>query len=319
MRTPDREIEKYHNELDAKIAQAHAAVDEAVELHEPSHKFALFSGGNDSLVMTHLLMERDDFDAVVHINTGIGIPETRSFVVGTALHYGWNLVVYYADRHERADGSPDPQVYEDLVLPPEVERGEMDPHERGGFPGPAMHQKMFDRLKGRQIGRLVRDHKQSHDDRILLASGVRSRESARRMPLASRGPINRNGAKLWVNPVLDWHKGHLVAYRQRHQLAENPVSKAICMSGECLCGAFAKPGELAEIKLISPETAERIEELEQRCYAAGYRHGWEGCPSEAWIMEGRGQMTLDQVAPDTMEEFQTCGKCYQRHYESEEE
>lgn len=59
------------------------------------------------------------------------------------------------------------------------------------------------------------------------------------------------------------------------------------MSGECLCGAFAKPGELDEIGYWFPETKAEIEALEIEVRAAGHReaicklgHG-QGSPSKA--------------------------------------
>ena len=45
--------------------------------HRPVKTFALFSGGHDSICSTHLAMESGVADAVVHVNTGIGIPQTR--------------------------------------------------------------------------------------------------------------------------------------------------------------------------------------------------------------------------------------------------
>jgi hypothetical protein len=39
------------------------------------------------------------------------------------------------------------------------------------------------------------------------------------------------------------------------------------MSGECLCGAFARPDELVEIRYHFPEVAQRIDELQVRAVA----------------------------------------------------
>jgi 3'-phosphoadenosine 5'-phosphosulfate sulfotransferase (PAPS reductase)/FAD synthetase len=51
----------------------------AAYLHQPVRRFALFSGGKDSICSTHFTMN-NGADEVVHINTGIGIKETREFV-----------------------------------------------------------------------------------------------------------------------------------------------------------------------------------------------------------------------------------------------
>jgi hypothetical protein len=52
------------------------------------------------------------------------------------------------------------------------------------------------------------------------------------------------------------------------------------MSGECLCGAFAEPDELDQIRFWAPEVAEEIDGLAAEVTAAGnasaerYRWGW---------------------------------------------
>lgn len=61
------------------VPNALAVLDEAIETHDPSHVFALFSGGHDSLTATALTAKHPRFTAAVHINTGIGIEETRDF------------------------------------------------------------------------------------------------------------------------------------------------------------------------------------------------------------------------------------------------
>jgi hypothetical protein len=41
------------------------------------------------------------------------------------------------------------------------------------------------------------------------------------------------------------------------------------MSGDCLCGAYAKPGELAEVGLFYPTVAARLRALQDEAKAAG--------------------------------------------------
>ena len=50
------------------------------------------------------------------------------------------------------------------------------------------------------------------------------------------------------------------------------------MSGECLCGAFAKEGEKARIRFIEPELADYLDRLELEVRAAGHNWGWEDRP-----------------------------------------
>lgn len=71
-------------------------------------------------------------------------------------------------------------------------------------------------------------------------------------------------------------------YMERHQIPRNPVKDLIHMSGECLCGAFAHKGELAEIELWYPDTAAEIRRIEARVREAGFPWGWEEQPPQWW-------------------------------------
>ena len=54
------------------------------------------------------------------------------------------------------------------------------------------------------------------------------------------------------------------------------------MSGECLCGAYARPNELKEIELWFPETGKWLRDLERRVRAAGFPWGWDESPPKWW-------------------------------------
>jgi len=173
--------------MDEEKKSAKKIIERAVEEHEPRLQFALFSGGgHDSLASTHWAM-RNGADAVVHINTGIGIPQTRRFVRDCAVEFGWPLLEYQARKNTKADGTPDPQRYEELVL-------------EWGFPGPSHHGKMYARLKDRQIQRLMRDFREHRGQRQLLITGLRRDESDRRM--AYTDPIDRKGGSGMGKPVI---------------------------------------------------------------------------------------------------------------------
>jgi len=67
--------------------------------------YALFSGGHDSLVNTHYCMENGLADCVVHIDTGIGIPQTKEYVIDRCREHEWPLVIITSDFN-----------YEEIVL-----------------------------------------------------------------------------------------------------------------------------------------------------------------------------------------------------------
>ncbi len=233
-----------------------AIISAAVAEHTPTHVFALFSGGHDSLSSTHVASQHPSFTAAVHINTGIGIEETREFVRATCREHGWPLLEYHA-----REG-----VYVDRCL-------------RYGMPGgPEQHEYTYHVLKSEQIQRLVRDHKQRRHDRIMLVTGVRQDESTRRMRLHPT-PIRRDGVKVWVHPNLHWSGLDVSRYVDDQGLKRNPVVDKLHRSGECLCGALADPKELDEVAFWYPEVARRIRDLEYACFLKGLPYRWGRDPS----------------------------------------
>lgn len=264
-----------------RIIEARAILDEAVALHRPTHVFGLFSGGHDSLTACHVASQHPLFSGVAHINTGIGVEATRTYARDTAALLGWNFKEYHP-----------PVSYDDIVL-------------EHGFPGPGGHFYMYVRLKERCLDQLIREHKKARKDRIVLVTGVRLDESDRRMGHIEA--IVRNRARVWVAPILNWSTENKNEYIDAKGLPRNPVVDRLCMSGECLCGAFARPGEMIEIEAHYPEVAARIRALEARARQAGVHAKWGMRPSKpappdaqlhmemCWSCEAKRQQSAEQV------------------------
>lgn len=259
------------------VCRAVSRIEDAIREHRPSAIFGLFSGGHDSLTCTHIASLVPGFTAAVHINTGIGVNQTRDFVRETAKCQGWRLLEYKAAENVKADGTPDPQDYRAIVL-------------KHGFPGPGQHFMMYSKLKERQLRRVVRDHKKTRNDRIMFIAGCRNQESERRM--RNTKPVDRQGSVIWVNPIHDFSKHDCHSVMAYACLRRSPVVDLIHKSGECLCGSFAKPGELAELKCWFPDTAKEIETLQQEVKA---QHGWgwgERPPRKCGLQKGQTEMPL---------------------------
>lgn len=243
------------------------ALEFAVRRHAPSHVFALFSGGHDSLCSTALAAKHPAFTAAVHINTGIGIAETREFVRATCEKRGWPLIEMH----------PDAKTYRDLVV------------EKGMPAGPKAHNTTYYWLKQRQVRRLVAEHKQGRHGRIALVTGIRTQESERRMAAVMSVPVHRIGAQVWVNPILAWSKADCNDFMAAEGLEPNEVVVRCHRSGECLCGALARRSELAEIEFWYPAVAREIRKYEQLAEALGHR-------DDRWAVRqnvSRDQMRLD--------------------------
>ena len=314
--------------------EAFDIVERASDVHHPEAIFLFFSGGYDSLVATDVVhnhlanpfvevypdVYRQRVVKVVHVNTVIGIEETRQYVRMMAQWMHWELAEYTT-----------PVRYEDII-------------KRYGFPGPSSHRYMYVQLKERAIDQLVRDHtynrtnwrsliapvlaqsecmtlaqkqllyasllemypifKHATHSRILFVTGVRKQESKRRMGHVK--PIQEQGRRVWVAPLLNWTKEDIYQHIDFWQLPRNQVVDMLHMSGECLCGSYAHQGELDEICFWYPETGEHIKELEKMVRGEGFVWGWEDAPPSWWNAVQCGQTQLPGFAS-------LCSSCEARH------
>lgn len=262
------------------LERSQAILDEAIAgIQADGKKVAgivlLFSGGNDSTTLAHMFRQQATHAA--HANTGIGIEQTRQYVRDTCASWGLPLI----EEHPREG-----ETYADLVLGRCVARTGPNAGKvvwGKGFPGPASHWLMYTRLKERALER-VRNQLVANPrrERVIFLAGRRAEESARRRKRLGeeRGmdPVERKGSIVWVSPLTHWSKLDLNAYRKEFpDCPRNEVADLLHMSGECLCGAFAKAGELEEIAWWFPEAAAEIRKLEATAEELGLEHckwGW---------------------------------------------
>lgn len=276
------------------IGEARDLLDLAIEKHITNDgrivaaTVGLYSGGNDSTTLVHLF--RHDLDYAAHANTTIGIEETREFVRNTCETWGLPLIEHKPPRLE--------DRYRALVL-------------AYGFPGPAHHWKMFQRLKERSLRQVQRELVTNpRKERVVFLGGIRRSESERRK---NRQEMHREGSVVWVSPLVNWTKLDLNTYRlMAGDVPSNPASDLIHMSGECLCGAFAAPGEREEIDAWFPAALDEVRELEtliaDRDDIPDHRKTWgwgadpakkslDGKPSPSGALcsscDSRFQMTFD--------------------------
>lgn len=251
--TRDREAEKHRKKfvfvspeeidnlsLDECLSITKKIIDLANELYPNTvARLSLLSGGNDSVAAFYAV--KDYIDHVVHINTGIGIEQTRIFVRDLCRLHDVNLI-------EKLP--PDGCRYEDLIM-------------EYGFPSANLHYLMYNRLKQRAL-REVRNQfvKRRKKDIVQYYTGVRYAESTRRKKTTD--DIMKEGSIVWVAPIAHWSNKNMVEFRKKYNIPVNEVSSNLHMSGECLCGAFAKKGELEQIRFFYPETAAYIDSLQEK-------------------------------------------------------
>ncbi|WP_169514711.1 phosphoadenosine phosphosulfate reductase family protein [Actinomadura atramentaria] len=268
--------------LDEAIARAHEIIGEALDRFPIVARQALMSGGNDSTVLAHLVrpyLDSSEHDAIVHVNTGIGIEQTRQYVRDTAA--GWGLPL--RELHPR-------DSYDALVLGRVIARTGPNAGRRQvwmGFPGPAGHRVMYRRLKDEplQRNRAAILGSAGRSRKVLYLAGMRWDESQRRFRNAAE--IDPQGGIVWCSPIVHFTNAQMHEYRRRYGLPCNEVADLLHMSGECLCGAYAKPGELDEIEAWYPNTAYRIRSLEKQAADLGIKNcRWGQKPAGATIKPG---------------------------------
>lgn len=264
--------------------ESRSILDTAIEQYKPTHVFAMFSGGYDSLVTAHVTAQHPAFSGCVHINTGTGIPETREYVYETCRQQGWPLKEYQSEPKDS---------YESWVL-------------TGGFPGPAMHPVMFNRLKDRGIAMLVREHKRRRRDKIMLVAGARRSESVRRMGQSQETRVDpSSSARVWTNPIYHWSKDDVLDYKALHSLPNNPVVDLLHRSGECNCGCFAQDDEREMFRMFYPEFHAWLSKLEQQVHEAGFPWNWGEAPPAWYQQQQKGQEALFDFLP-------LCSSCMAR-------
>jgi len=147
---------------------------------------------------------------------------------------------------------------------------------KNGFPGPGLHYLYYQKLKELALDAARHDLlTNNRKQRLVFIAGRRRQESARRSKTDGlNGPkvpiYERDGSAIWISPLVMWTSLDMNTYRLMHpDVPHNQVSDVLHMSGECLCGAYAKPGELDEIGYWYPEMKAEIRSLEAEVRAAG--------------------------------------------------
>jgi 3'-phosphoadenosine 5'-phosphosulfate sulfotransferase (PAPS reductase)/FAD synthetase len=246
----DLRLPIFDRTIDQAIAEAVEIVQEAKVEHRPSRTFLLYSGGNDSQVLLHAMAPFAD--EIVHVDTGVGIPEVADFCRRVAS--GFQLP-YTEERP--------PRSYDSLVLTKGI-TGVVSGWD--GLPGPGMHRYTYSRLKERCFEAVLRRHRQYNGERFMLLSGIRRAESARRSKTAT---VHRKGGQVWVQPLNSWDNDEMAEYRKRFDIPQSEVAANLHMSGECLCGAMADQGpdreERSQIRFFYPQFDKRLTLLEQAC------------------------------------------------------
>jgi len=244
----------------------------------PFSKFALFSGGHDSLVSTHYTMENDMAECVLHLDTNTGIPENLEYIRDVCEQYDWPLEVYES-----------PVGLEEFA-------------KEFGFPKAGAHNIAYGWFKLKPLREAARDSVESRQE---MYSGIRRDESERRMRIVE--DTSKQHTWTWYAPIADWTKEDCEEYIDEHDLPRNEVVSEIHRSGDCYCGAFAhRDTELIDLSAKYPEHAEWLLNTEKRVQEERGTDGdycW-------WGAEGVSSERLRELEEDEDSRIPTlCQKC----------
>lgn len=287
----------FPDDVDAQAANTARRVIAAAP--ETDGVYALVSGGHDSLTAMHIVYQSRnlDLDGIIHINTGIGIPETTAFVT------------------ERAETLDIP--YYEVGAPcndPGQEHEYRRPHEeytaliqRFGFPGPGAHKYMYWNLKEKPLSRFLK----TLEDDLLLISGVSRHESQNRMENVDASGQQEYLGYPTISPLVEFTPLDVRRYRRGLDLSMSPVKETLEISGECLCGAFSKQKELRMIRLFYPDVYRRILCLEATVGAVA---ALDDGPDETYNRWGHNRLKAhEREAMDDSDQMLLCQSCEQRH------
>lgn len=225
-------------------------------------------------------------DYVFHVNTGTGIKETTDYVRETFAHENY---------YEPHAGS----AYEDYVM-------------RKGFIGRGhskAHPIAWHLLKAgpyrKAVSKLIRKGRRNRP--VLLLNGARKTESANRS-LNLKDEINPDSKtpNYWVNLIHHWSDKDCQDFLLERKVKQNPVSKKMCRSGECMCGTMQSKADRAEASVLFPEWKEWIDNLEQKVMQK-FPWGWGDDVPKWWqdVQSGQYDMFFKEGEPY----MPMCGNC----------
>lgn len=229
--------------FDAKIVKTDQIIKRAIKLYQPSYIVSMVSGGKDS-ACNHAVLEElgVKIDLVIHGNTRCGIPDTTKFVTD---YYGTRANLEIADAGT---------AYEAYVT-------------RKGFFGKGIgaHGYSYRILKAapfrKVLSRTLRQKRRGI--RILLLSGTRQDETENRKKHLVKYRADPGAlSNIWVSSLFNWTQDERDAYLTARGIPINPVAKALCRSGECMCGTMQTKLERMEASILYPEWGDWLNELE---------------------------------------------------------
>jgi len=238
---------------------------EVVKQYSIKSLVACFSGGKDSLVMTHYLhSELEDMDVKVHVvfaDTGIMLPIARPFVEEVCREYSWNLTV--------------------------VEGHFFDKVEKNGMPR-MKHRWCCWECKIKPISEFTKKLAPQRCEAV----GLRRDESFRRSKLKNEIYYLKKGWVWKYAPILGWTEQDVLHYIHKHDLPMPPHYR-LGLRETCMCGVYSNKQQMLILRANFPDLWQKILDAEAKFKKKGAAFYFQDRPVYARDLDK--QTILDKI------------------------
>ncbi len=260
--------------------------------------YVAYSGGKDSGIVLDLISKEypDNFKGVIFVDTGIATNDTIEFVKDWCDKHKYPLNMLHASDVKRVRKSEygkigDPFTFENLVL-------------NFGFPTAGGHGLTMGWLKYYPMRKFIHGKIKDGENPCVI-SGVRKKESKRRSKRKSyQEYINQDGKMTFVTPLYYKSNDWVMKYYITHDIKRSPVYETLHISGDCLCGCFAKESELELLKMFHPEVYKEIQRLEKLVRERGTEE------AQRFLTWGNHDKSTLHVESNDAIESAVCSECF---------
>ena len=275
----------------------HEIIKEAIDQNYTDF-YVAYSGGKDSGIVLDFISKEypQNFKGVIYVDTGIATNMTLKFVKNYCKDHNYKLNLLHSydvkRKKESKYGKPgDPFTFENLVL-------------NYGFPKASGHNITMAWLKYYPIRQFIQK-KIKDNEKPAIISGVRKKESKRRSKRKSySNHINHDGYMTFVCPLFYKSNNWVSEYYIKNNIKRSPVYKTLHISGDCLCGCFAKKEELKLLEMFHPEVFAEIKRLEKLIKEKG---SLEAQNFTTWANNNK---STSDVESQTTLESAICSECF---------
>lgn len=253
--------------FDSELLKPYQTIlDSAIQEVNPTCINCLFSGGYDSMIVTHILHRLNTYDIPLNVwavDTNLSADGWREFVTSVATSYGWNFQIY-----DNKLGFL--SFLANIVL-------------KIGLPNsPTGHMWTFGELKGHAFDKIHKKTKgKERSNKTLFISGMRRDESPKR---ANTPILKRQGKRniYWLSLIAYFTERDCYNYRIINELPDNPFYDTVMGSGDCQCN-WANFISYEVLKRYSPSLAGGNVAIIDSTNRYFHKKTWDGKSTEQLI------------------------------------